>query len=142
VDRALVLNPNLAGAWYASGWVRVHRGEPEIAIEHFARAMRLSLFDPQMIAMQAGTSFAHFLAGRYDQASSWTEKAMWAQANYLTSIRIAAASKALAGKHTEAQRPWLVCMNSILRCALPMSGMAGNPSLRSPLTTRLPSGVC
>ena len=56
-----------------------------------------------MIAMQAGTSFAHFLAGRYDQASSWTEKAMWAQANYLTSIRIAAASEALAGKHTEAQ---------------------------------------
>jgi adenylate cyclase len=103
VDRALVLNPNLAGAWYASGWVRVHRGEPEIAIEHFARAMRLSPLDPQMIAMQAGTSFAHFLAGRYDQASSWTEKAMWAQANYLTSIRIAAASKALAGKHTEAQ---------------------------------------
>jgi tetratricopeptide (TPR) repeat protein len=59
VDRALVLNPNLAGAWYASGWVRVHRGEPEIAIEHFARAMRLSPLDPQMIAMQAGTSFAH-----------------------------------------------------------------------------------
>ena len=27
VDRALVLNPNLAGAWYASGWVRVFLGE-------------------------------------------------------------------------------------------------------------------
>ena len=26
VDRALVLNPNLAGAWYASGWVRVFLG--------------------------------------------------------------------------------------------------------------------
>jgi TolB-like protein len=103
VDRALVLNPNLAGAWYASGWVRVHCGEPEIAIEHFARAMRLSPLDPQMIAMQAGTAFAHFLAGRYEQASSWTEKAVWAQANYLTSIRIAAASKALAGKHADAR---------------------------------------
>jgi TolB-like protein len=56
VDRALLLNPNLAGAWYASGWVRVHRGEPEIAIDHFARAMRLSPLDPQMIAMQAGTA--------------------------------------------------------------------------------------
>ena len=26
-DRALALNPNLAGAWYASGWVRVFLGE-------------------------------------------------------------------------------------------------------------------
>jgi tetratricopeptide (TPR) repeat protein len=74
VDRALVLNPNLAGAWYASWRVRVHRGEPEIAIEHFACAMRLTPLDPQMIAM-----------GRKKQC---------AQANYLTSIRIAAASKA------------------------------------------------
>jgi tetratricopeptide (TPR) repeat protein len=55
VDRALFLNPNLAGAWYARGWVRVHRGEPEIAIEHFVRAICLSPLDPQMIAMQAGT---------------------------------------------------------------------------------------
>src|SRR5260221_9329428 len=27
VDRALVLNPNLAGAWYASGWGKVGFGE-------------------------------------------------------------------------------------------------------------------
>src|SRR5207237_10922687 len=66
VDRAIALNPNLAGAWYASGWTRVFRGEPETAIEHFARAMRLSPLDPQVIRMQAGTAFAHLLAGRYD----------------------------------------------------------------------------
>jgi TolB-like protein len=104
VERALVLNPNLAGAWYASGWVRVYCGEPEMAIEHFARVMRFSPLDPQIIAMQAGTAFAHFLAGRYDQASSWTEKAMWAQTNYITPIRIAAASNALAGRLAEAQK--------------------------------------
>ena len=46
-----------------------------IAIDHFAQAMRLSPLDPHTIAMQAGTAFAHFLAGRYDEASSWTEKA-------------------------------------------------------------------
>ena len=42
VDRALALNPNLAGAWYASGWVRVFLGESDVAIKHFAQAMRLS----------------------------------------------------------------------------------------------------
>jgi TolB-like protein len=103
VDRALALNPNLAGAWWASGWTRVYSGEPEAAIEHFARAMRLSPLDPHLVAMQAGTAFAHMLAGRYDEASSWAEKAMWAQ-NYLTPLRIAVASHALAGRLTEAKK--------------------------------------
>jgi TolB-like protein len=103
-DRSLALNPNLAGAWHASGWVRVYCGEPEVAIEHFARAMRLSPLDPQIIAMQAGTGFSHFLAGRYDEASSWAAKALWAQTNYMTPIRIAAASSALAGRLAEAEK--------------------------------------
>jgi TolB-like protein len=76
VDRALVLNPNLAGTWYASGWVRVFRGEPEVAIEHLARAMRLSPLDPEMFRMQAGTAFAHLLAGRFDDAASCAGKAL------------------------------------------------------------------
>ena len=42
IDRALQLNPNLAEAWHFSGWVRIYLGEPEVAIEHLAHAMRLS----------------------------------------------------------------------------------------------------
>ena len=34
IQRALVLNPNLAWAWYFSGWVKIYLGEPETAIEH------------------------------------------------------------------------------------------------------------
>jgi len=54
--------------------------------------------------MQAGTAFAHYLAGRYEEASSWAEKAMWEQTNYLTTLFIAAASSALAGHLSEAQK--------------------------------------
>jgi TolB-like protein len=104
VERALLLNPNLVGAWYASGWGRINRGEPEVAIKHLAQAMRLSPLDPQMMAMQAGTALAHFLAGRYDEASCWTERAMWAQSNYFTTVPIAAASYALAGRNAEAKK--------------------------------------
>lgn len=104
VDRALALNPNLSGAWLASGWARVWLGDTEVAIDHFAQAMRLSPLDPNMIAMQGGTAFAHFLAGRYAEAASWAEKALWAQANYLTSLRIAAASYAMAGRLPEAKK--------------------------------------
>ena len=41
VDRALLLNPNLAAAWVLSGLLRFFRGETDVAIEHLARAMRL-----------------------------------------------------------------------------------------------------
>src|SRR5262249_21693766 len=42
IDRSLSLNPNWAWAWLFSGWARVWAGEPETAIEHVTRAMRLS----------------------------------------------------------------------------------------------------
>ena len=103
-DRALALNPNLAGAWYASGWVRVFLGESDVAIKHFAQAMRLSPLDPHSIGMQAGTAFAHLLAGRFDEASLWAGKAMWENTNYLTTLIIAAASDALAGRPAQAQK--------------------------------------
>src|SRR5262249_20339808 len=41
IDRALVLNPNLAASWNSSGWVRMYLGEYANAIEHFERAMQL-----------------------------------------------------------------------------------------------------
>ena len=104
VDRALVLNPNLAGAWLASGWTKVWRGEPEIAINHFAQAICLSPLDPLMVMMQNGTAYAHLIAGRYDEAVSWAERGLWAEANYLPSLRINAASYALAGRLAEARK--------------------------------------
>jgi tetratricopeptide (TPR) repeat protein len=46
IERALELNPNLATTWLFSGWQRISLGEPDVAIEHLARAIRLSPFDP------------------------------------------------------------------------------------------------
>jgi TolB-like protein len=51
IDRSLALNPNLALAWHASGLAKAFLGEPEAAIEHAARAMRLSPQDPQMFGI-------------------------------------------------------------------------------------------
>jgi adenylate cyclase len=103
IDRALVLNSNLAVAWNWGGWVKNFLGEPEVAIERFARAMRLSPLDPYLAAMRAGTAFAHFLLGRYDEAASW---AAMAQDNpdYQPGLRIAAASNAMAGRLEHAHK--------------------------------------
>jgi TolB-like protein len=102
IDRALVLNPNLAGAWAYSGWTRIWLGEPDIAIEHLAMAMRLSPLDPFIHHRQGATAIAHFCAGRYDEASRWAGKAL--QPNYVAGIHIAAASNALAGRIGQAEK--------------------------------------
>jgi TolB-like protein len=104
VDRALVLNPNLAFAWGSSGWMKICFGEHDIAIEHEARAMRLNPLDPFLWGRQFFTALAHFFAGRYDEAASWAGMALREQPNYLGTLRIAAASNALAGRLEKAQK--------------------------------------
>jgi TolB-like protein len=103
IDRALVLNPNLAAAWNLSGWVRAYRGELDLAIEHHARAMRLSPLDPILYNMHVGTAFAHFLAGRSDEAIRWANSALREQPNSPAANRVLAASNVLAG-HLSAAR--------------------------------------
>ena len=104
IDRALVLNPNLAAAWFLGGFLRLWRGEPDDAIERFAHAMRLSPLDSEMYRMQAGTAMAHLLAGRFDIASSWAEKAYRELPSFLMVVAVIAASHALAGRADEARR--------------------------------------
>ncbi|PZM12828.1 winged helix-turn-helix domain-containing tetratricopeptide repeat protein [Rhizobium tubonense] len=103
LDRAVLLNPNLAPAWFLGGFLRAFHGETEGAIEHFARAVRLSPLDPEMFRMQAGTALAHFFAGRLDTASSWAEKATRNLPSFLIAVSLAAASHALAGRPEEAR---------------------------------------
>jgi adenylate cyclase len=104
IDRALTLNPNLAAAWRYSGWARIWLGEPDLAIEHLARAMRLSPLDPLIDRMQHAIAFAHFFAGRYDLASSWAGMALRGLPDNVQALRIGAASNALAGRPEKAQK--------------------------------------
>ena len=117
IDQALVLNPNLATAWGFSGRVRVYRGEHDLAIEHLQRSMRLSPRDPEIYGFQGSTAYAHLFAGRYEEASSWADKAMSNNANFLPVTAVAAASHALAGHIWKAK----VAMESLRRI---------NPTLR------------
>ena len=87
IDRALALNSNLAEAWFYGGWVKIFLGEPETAIERFARAMRLSPLDPWVRAMRAGTAHAHFFLGRYDEAASWAAMALQDNPDYQPGLR-------------------------------------------------------
>jgi TolB-like protein/DNA-binding SARP family transcriptional activator len=104
VDRALGLNPNLAAAWLSSGWIRIWLGNPILAIEHLAHALRLSPLDPRIGGMHAATAHAHLFAGRCEEASLWAEKALWEQPNLPAALRASAASNALAGRLDKARQ--------------------------------------
>lgn len=106
IDRALVLNSNLAEAWIFGGWVKNWLGEPEAAIGRFARAMRLSPLDPSWLRMRtpSGTAHAHFFLGRYDEAASWAAIALQDNPDYQPGLRIAAASNAMAGRPEQARK--------------------------------------
>lgn len=104
IDKALTLNPNLSAAWYLGGYLRIAKGAHEEAITFFVHAMRLSPLDPEMMRMQAGTAWAHLLAGDADEASLWAEKAFRERPDFLLVVAIIAASHALAGRTSEAAR--------------------------------------
>ncbi len=104
VDRALVLNSNLAEAWSNGGWVKNWLGEPEQAIERFARAMRLSPLDPRATEMRIGTAHAHFFLGHYDEAASWAAMALQDNPDNQAGLRIGAAGNAMAGRPEQAHK--------------------------------------
>ena len=103
INQALMLNPNLAWLWLSSGWGKAVGGEPELAIEHLNRSMRLSPNDPWRFSMYAAIGVAHFVAGHYAQALTFAAAAAREHPEFLLTRCLTAASAALAGRFEEAQ---------------------------------------
>ena len=103
VERAMLFNPNLAMGRFAAGWLNVWLGKPEVAIAHLGHAMRLSPIDPATGPSMIGIAHAHFMAERYNEALSWSDKALQ-EHRAPASVRIAAASAAMAGRPEDASR--------------------------------------
>lgn len=104
IERALVLNPHLAAAWYVRGWIGNFLGRPDEANRDLAHALQLNSADPFSFKIHAAISYAHFFAGRYEDASAAAEVALRAHPDYLTGMRGAIASHALAGRPEAARR--------------------------------------
>jgi len=104
IERALMLNPNFAAAWLFLGWTKVWLGQPDMAIEHLERALRLSPLGRGIAGTQAAVATAHFFAGRYDEASAWAGRLLREYPASHPGLRIAAASNAAAGRTEEAKK--------------------------------------
>jgi len=106
IERGLVLNPNSALGWFASGLVLYRQNRPDRAIEAFQRAMRLSPFDPLGYRFSAGLAVAHLIAGRYQEAIEWADRSLCEVPRYESTIRNRVVACAHLGRIDEA-RDWL-----------------------------------
>jgi TolB-like protein/class 3 adenylate cyclase len=102
VEQAVALNPNLAVAWNALGWVALMCGEGERAIESFDRMIRLSPLDPLRLHAWTGSSFALFGLGRYEDGRALAIKSI----QYVTNAHTLGAyivNSVRAGRASEAR---------------------------------------
>jgi adenylate cyclase len=104
LDRALVLNPNLARSWNLSAWIRVWLGETDKALDHITRAMRLSPLDLAFHAMESTAAFACLRADRYEEAVLWAERSLHRRPHNPDALRALAISFALSGRLEKAQQ--------------------------------------
>jgi adenylate cyclase len=102
-ELALTHNPNLAWAWWFSGWTKLWIGEFETASERVKQAMRLSPNDPSAFFMYDAMASAHFCLGRYPEALQWAMKVLRGR-NFPLAEYIAAASSAHVGRLDEARQ--------------------------------------
>jgi TolB-like protein/class 3 adenylate cyclase len=110
LSRAINLDANLVTARYWSGWAHIWLGDIDVAIEQFHAALRLSPLDPRIHNAQAGLAFAHFLAGRNDEALSWATTALRQQPKFVGAHLVMMASHAMSGQVKEARE---VCVRAM-----------------------------
>ena len=95
VDRALVLNPNLAHGWVSRGWINLWSGNPALAVEHLTRAMRHNPLHGDVLGVYA-MAHALFFLDKYDEAMVWSERLLQDNPDAHGGLRIFAASAAFA----------------------------------------------
>ncbi|HEX3756890.1 MAG TPA: winged helix-turn-helix domain-containing tetratricopeptide repeat protein [Rhizomicrobium sp.] len=103
INRALELDVNLAIAWQRSGWVRGYAGDCDGAIDSLNKAMRLDPLDTRVFLTQSAMGFAHFIAGRDEEAARWAAMALRTKPNWMPALRVAMASNAMQGRAADAK---------------------------------------
>jgi len=99
LERALELNPNCSVAYGSLGTALSMAGRVDEAIANQEIAIRSNPRDPSIFFRFTGIGLAHYLAGRYDAAIEWADKAVrrmpiWYLGHFL-----------LAASHIQANRP-------------------------------------
>ena len=103
IDRSLAINANANRAWLSSAMRRCYSGDPETAIEHAEKAMRLSPLDVSMWVAYGCLATAHMQLENYETAAEWARKSVRMHRDNLPAHLVLAASLALLGRESEAK---------------------------------------
>ena len=68
------------------------------------KAMRLNPLDPRVFLTQSAMAFAHFIAGRDDDAAEWATMALRVKPNWFPALRMMIASNAMRDQVEEAKQ--------------------------------------
>jgi adenylate cyclase len=102
--RAIQLDPNLVLARTWMGWTKVYLGDTDGAIEQLEVALRVNPLDPRRYTTSTAMAYAHFFAGRNDEASALATNVVRQQPNYLAAQLVMMACHAIAGRIDEARQ--------------------------------------
>ena len=112
LERAIAIGPSCALAWSFSSYICGWMGEPAAAVERARQGLRLSPIGPDAGCWhEHALSQAHYMAGEYDEAIVWANKAA-SHGRQLSNLRCLAASLVAADRLGEARTVALQIMQA------------------------------
>ena len=104
LQQAIEFNPNFAVAYGYLSLASAHAGDSTLAISMGNKALKLSPHDPEIIHFLIGIGTAHFVAGDYQEAVNFADRARQARPNAPATHRLMATGLARLGKLEEANQ--------------------------------------
>jgi adenylate cyclase len=101
--RAIELNPNCSLAYGALGDILGEYGDIEESIKYNEIAIRTNPRDPSIFFRYTGIAMAHFIAGRYSEASQWARKSVQRKPSWRGGHAVLASSLAQLNLKVEAR---------------------------------------
>ena len=135
VDRALVLNPNYARGWGISALLRLWADQPDLAVEHVHRALRLSPLakvSPAVLILGA----VHFFGRRFEAALPELLRGMQDDPGFPIAYRLLASCYAHLGRLEEA-REIIRRLGTVTPVVISDAGTPRNPKHRELLLSGL-----
>ena len=128
IDRCLTLNPSFARGWYISGILRIFAGQPDLALDHFDKLLRLSPRD-RLPMYLTGIGTALFFRGEFEDAAAKLLASLEQLPTFAQTYRFLASCYAHLGRLDEA-REVVVRLRTITPVVVPDAGYLRNPEHR------------
>jgi len=103
-ERAIEIDPNLAGAHNYVGQVKVFLGRANEAAEHTLKAIQLSPLDPQLALWYYQLALTYIHQQRYEDAVEWGRRSVEINPALRYPYRVLAIALALSGRIDEAKQ--------------------------------------